>query len=255
MVTHDPQAAAQADRILFLADGRIVKEIAGLDVGRGAGRDAGSERTMTAVALRGLLGRKLRSILTGLAIVLGVAMISGTYILTDTIDKAFTNVFNVSYRHTERDHLWQAVRHERQQRSHRSGRGAGEGPGAARRRGGHRFVPVRQRAAHRSPRQDHRERRRTQSRLRRRPRPAAVQPDNADVRPLGPGSGSGRDRHRHRGQRALPGGRCDRGQGRQRPEDLYRGRPRQDQRRVDRRGDAGGLRRADGGIDPEQVRL
>jgi putative ABC transport system permease protein len=55
---------------------------------------------MTAVALRGLLGRKLRSILTGLAIVLGVAMISGTYILTDTIDKAFTNVFNVSYRHT-----------------------------------------------------------------------------------------------------------------------------------------------------------
>ena len=56
---------------------------------------------MTAVALRGLLGRKLRSILTGLAIVLGVAMISGTYILTDTIDKAFTNVFNVSYRHTD----------------------------------------------------------------------------------------------------------------------------------------------------------
>jgi len=29
MVTHDPQAAAQADRILFLADGRIVKEIPG----------------------------------------------------------------------------------------------------------------------------------------------------------------------------------------------------------------------------------
>jgi putative ABC transport system ATP-binding protein len=27
MVTHDAQAAAQADRILFLADGRIVKEI------------------------------------------------------------------------------------------------------------------------------------------------------------------------------------------------------------------------------------
>ncbi len=27
MVTHDPQAAAIADRILFLADGRIVKEL------------------------------------------------------------------------------------------------------------------------------------------------------------------------------------------------------------------------------------
>ncbi|MBV8997561.1 MAG: FtsX-like permease family protein [Solirubrobacterales bacterium] len=56
---------------------------------------------MTAVALKGLLGRKLRSVLTGLAIVLGVAMISGTYILTDTINQAFTNVFNVSYRHTD----------------------------------------------------------------------------------------------------------------------------------------------------------
>ena len=56
---------------------------------------------MTAVTLKGLLGRKLRSILTGLAIVLGVAMISGTFILTDTINKAFTHVFDVSYRHTD----------------------------------------------------------------------------------------------------------------------------------------------------------
>jgi putative ABC transport system permease protein len=56
---------------------------------------------MTAVALKGLLGRKLRSVLTGLAIVLGVAMISGTFILTDTINKAFTNVFDVSYSHTD----------------------------------------------------------------------------------------------------------------------------------------------------------
>src|SRR6516165_8165234 len=73
----------------------------GLDGCRGARGDAGSEWTMTAVALKGLLGRKLRSVLTGLAIVLGVSMISGTYILTDTINQAFTNVFNVSYRHTD----------------------------------------------------------------------------------------------------------------------------------------------------------
>jgi putative ABC transport system permease protein len=65
---------------------------------------------MTSVALKGLLGRKLRSILTGLAIVLGVAMISGTFILTDTINKAFTNVFNVSLSPHRRDHLRQAVR-------------------------------------------------------------------------------------------------------------------------------------------------
>jgi putative ABC transport system ATP-binding protein len=33
MVTHDPQAAAQADRILFLADGRIVKQVAAATAG------------------------------------------------------------------------------------------------------------------------------------------------------------------------------------------------------------------------------
>jgi putative ABC transport system permease protein len=55
---------------------------------------------MTSVTLRGLLGRKTRAILTALAIVLGVAMISGTYILTDTIKQAFDNVFTASYRNT-----------------------------------------------------------------------------------------------------------------------------------------------------------
>ncbi len=48
---------------------------------------------MTKFALKGLLGRKLRTALTALAIVLGVAMISGTYVLTDSIDKAFDTIF------------------------------------------------------------------------------------------------------------------------------------------------------------------
>lgn len=52
---------------------------------------------MIRVALRGLAGRKLRSALTALAIVLGVAMISGTYVLTDTIDSAFKGVFDQAY--------------------------------------------------------------------------------------------------------------------------------------------------------------
>src|SRR3982751_1056178 len=55
---------------------------------------------MNAVALKGLLGRKLRAVLTALAIVLGVAMISGTFVLTDTIQKAFNGVFDSSYRNT-----------------------------------------------------------------------------------------------------------------------------------------------------------
>jgi putative ABC transport system permease protein len=53
------------------------------------------------VALRGLLGRKLRAVLTAIAIVLGVAMISGTYILTDTIKAAFGTVFTTVYKNTD----------------------------------------------------------------------------------------------------------------------------------------------------------
>jgi putative ABC transport system permease protein len=53
------------------------------------------------VALRGLLGRKLRATLTALAIVLGVAMMSGTFVLTDTIDKAFSTIFDESYAGTD----------------------------------------------------------------------------------------------------------------------------------------------------------
>jgi putative ABC transport system permease protein len=48
---------------------------------------------VTRFALKGLLGRKLRTALTALAIVLGVAMISGTYVLTDSIDSAFDTIF------------------------------------------------------------------------------------------------------------------------------------------------------------------
>ena len=51
---------------------------------------------MIAVALKGLLGRKVRAILTAFAIVLGVAMVSGTFVLTDTIERAFNGVFRVA---------------------------------------------------------------------------------------------------------------------------------------------------------------
>jgi putative ABC transport system permease protein len=51
---------------------------------------------MTRVALRGLWGRKLRTVLTAVAIVLGVALVAGTLVLTDSIDKAFDNIFTDS---------------------------------------------------------------------------------------------------------------------------------------------------------------
>ncbi|HET7044080.1 MAG TPA: hypothetical protein VFI37_04455, partial [Gaiellaceae bacterium] len=56
---------------------------------------------MFKVALKGLAGRKLRALLTSLAIVLGVAMISGTYVLTDTINAGFTQVFTTVYKSTD----------------------------------------------------------------------------------------------------------------------------------------------------------
>jgi putative ABC transport system permease protein len=56
---------------------------------------------MTGFALKGLLGRKLRTALTALAIVLGVAMICGTLILTDSIDKAFDGIFTEVYEGTD----------------------------------------------------------------------------------------------------------------------------------------------------------
>jgi putative ABC transport system permease protein len=56
---------------------------------------------MLKVALKGLAGRKLRALLTGLAIVLGVAMISGTYVLTDTLKAGFSQIFGTVYKSTD----------------------------------------------------------------------------------------------------------------------------------------------------------
>lgn len=45
------------------------------------------------MALRNLAARKLRTALTALAIVLGVMMVAGTYVLTDTIEQSFDKIF------------------------------------------------------------------------------------------------------------------------------------------------------------------
>ena len=56
---------------------------------------------MTWASLKSLMERRTRAMLTAMAIVLGVAMIAGSLILTDTIDRAFTNVFGASYTNTD----------------------------------------------------------------------------------------------------------------------------------------------------------
>jgi putative ABC transport system permease protein len=48
---------------------------------------------MWKATLRGLVAHKLRLVLTALAIVLGVGFVAGTYVLTDTINKTFNDLF------------------------------------------------------------------------------------------------------------------------------------------------------------------
>jgi putative ABC transport system permease protein len=48
---------------------------------------------MLRATLRSLLARKLRLLLSGIAVILGVAFVSGTYVLTDTIGKVFDDLF------------------------------------------------------------------------------------------------------------------------------------------------------------------
>ena len=52
---------------------------------------------MIRISLKDLLARKLRLALTSLAVVMGVAMVSGTYVLTDTLNAAFVSIFQTAY--------------------------------------------------------------------------------------------------------------------------------------------------------------
>ena len=108
MVTHDPVAASYADRAVFLADGRIVDEIADPTADRSStasrasalGRRANhatnptTENTMFRLTIKELLAKKLRLLTTALAVLLGVAFIAGTLVLTDTMNRTFDNVLS-----------------------------------------------------------------------------------------------------------------------------------------------------------------
>jgi putative ABC transport system permease protein len=56
---------------------------------------------VTKVALRGLAQRKLRAFVTVLAVLLGVAFIAGSYVLTDTINRSFDEIFDEAYAGTD----------------------------------------------------------------------------------------------------------------------------------------------------------
>ncbi len=203
--------------------------------GRGPRGPLGGD-AMTWVALKSLSERRMRAALTALAIVLGVAMIAGSLILTDTIDRAFTNIFSSSYTQTDlvvrstpvvsdsfagaptvpAELLTQirevpGVAAAGGTLTDLSGSGS-TGQARRRRRQGH-------------PGQH------AHLRLRRRPRAAALQPHDPGLRPLGHRPGPGRPRRRHRGRTRLRHRRPRRRRRRGSRADLHRHRPRALRRR------------------------
>ena len=90
MVTHDPEAAQSPTGSIELADGRIVER----------------RRTAAGVTQRspseGLLrAARLRLALTAFAVALGVTLIAGTYVFTDTINASFDTIFTKAYAKTD----------------------------------------------------------------------------------------------------------------------------------------------------------
>jgi putative ABC transport system permease protein len=56
---------------------------------------------MFRTTIKGLMARKLRLVTTGLAVLLGVAFMSGTLVLTATVGRTFDNLFASVYAHTD----------------------------------------------------------------------------------------------------------------------------------------------------------
>jgi putative ABC transport system permease protein len=56
---------------------------------------------MWKVTLKGIWSKKVRFLLTGIAVMLGVAFVSGTFVLTATISNTFDGLFTDIYQHTD----------------------------------------------------------------------------------------------------------------------------------------------------------
>ena len=146
---------------------------------------------MISFTLKGLLTRKLRTALTAIAIILGVATVTGTFVLTDSIDKAFNSIFTDVYQNTDA-----TITPESPFDTGDSGATeasvrrvvAGEGQGSARRQGSDRGRGERQHAVHQGREGD---------RLRRRPEPRLLgRPVQPQFNRLSLVQGAGRERTR-----------------------------------------------------------
>ncbi|MBK8445577.1 MAG: ATP-binding cassette domain-containing protein [Micropruina sp.] len=94
MVTHDPRIAAYAGRLVLMNDGRIVDDLT-LDGSRdappaGPGESGVAVILQATLAWRYLAGRGTRSLLTTLAVALGVMLTFGLSSITPALEAAFT---------------------------------------------------------------------------------------------------------------------------------------------------------------------
>ena len=101
MVTHDPGAASHTDRVVFLADGRVVDEMRQPTADGVLERMKGFEKAhgppgrvpeMLRATWKSLLARRLRLFMSAFAVMLGVAFVAGSLVFTDTLGRAFTNI-------------------------------------------------------------------------------------------------------------------------------------------------------------------
>src|SRR5690606_30245595 len=67
----------------------------------GRHRDANGGGVMLRATLKGMLSRKLRLLLSGLAVVLGVMFVSGALVLTDTLGRSLEDMFAGAYADTD----------------------------------------------------------------------------------------------------------------------------------------------------------
>jgi len=56
---------------------------------------------MLSLTFKNLWARKWRSLMTAVAVIFGIALVAGTYILTDTTNQAFDQIFNESLAGTD----------------------------------------------------------------------------------------------------------------------------------------------------------
>ena len=75
VVTHDPNVARRAERVLVLADGRIVERVRGRDLAGRRGARAMTGTDALRFSLRALLSHRLRSALSLLGMAIGVAAV------------------------------------------------------------------------------------------------------------------------------------------------------------------------------------